>query len=450
MTRGLDLRTQIVLSVGIVLMIAMTLLSAASTRLTDATFRIAAQRDAENVAAAIALEVQNGGLNESVKRSARHWIESGSIASASIVVGDVSWRSSAAESASSVKHARGDVLVEVWPRRVGFRAERVFVLWPFALLMAAATMVVLYFVLTRLIVRPVGSLRRAAERLAQGNLDTHVPITGAREISELAVAFNRMAEQLRNDRNALEERLHQLEATTRELDATQEQLIRSSRLAAVGQLAAGVAHEIGNPLTAIRGLLELSELEEPGSEALSEYMRRLRSETERIHRIIRDLLDFSRAEPLPQKNDSTNIRAVVDETIRLLRPQQMFRSIAIEFSAPEEFPNVCGSSDRLSQVLLNVLLNAAQAIGDNGRIEIELEDGDDVVLLRVVDDGPGIDASVASTLFDPFVTTKPAGDGTGLGLSVCYAIVDALGGSMRAFNRARGACFEFRLPKANP
>ncbi|KPK17809.1 MAG: hypothetical protein AMJ62_00555 [Myxococcales bacterium SG8_38] len=318
-------------------------------------------------------------------------------------------------------------------------------------LTAATVLLLAYVLLTYFIVRPIDRLRLASERLAAGRLRTSVPVQGAAEVARLAATFNEMAAQLRRDRAALQERLAELEQTTGELTSAQEQLIRSARLAAVGRLSAGVAHEIGNPLAAIRGLIELLEVGDLDPEEQKEFIGRIQRETERIHFTIRDLLDFSRSEPGDRGRieSSADLSEVLSDTAKLLDRQSRFREIELSLALDAGLPRVRGDGERLRQLLLNLLFNAADALGGKGRIEVRASNGGGMVDLRVEDDGPGIDAAILDQVFDPFVTTKPAGQGTGLGLAVCHAIVEQLGGSIEAANRDRGgASFHVRLPAA--
>src|SRR5262249_40112570 len=148
---------------------------------------------------------------------------------------------------------------------------------------------------TRSIVRPLEDLTRASERLAEGR-DASVPVRGAAESVRLALAFNDMQSELRSERTALQERLAELERTTAGLRAAQAWVVRREKLAAVGRLAAGVAHEIGNPISAILGLLELVKSGDLPAAEQQEFLRRIEKETQRIHGIIRDLLDFARGD----------------------------------------------------------------------------------------------------------------------------------------------------------
>jgi signal transduction histidine kinase len=318
-------------------------------------------------------------------------------------------------------------------------------------LTAATVLLLTYVLLTYFIVRPIDRLRLASERLAAGRLHTSVPVQGAAEVARLAATFNKMAALLRADRAALQDRFQDLERTTAELTTAQEQLVRSARLAAVGRLSAGVAHEIGNPLAAIRGLLDLMQTGDLDPEEEKEFVGRMQREAERIHHTIRDLLDFSRNEPAQEGRveASADLSEVVSDTIKLIDRQTRFRDIDLALTLDDGLPRVRGDRERLRQLLLNLLFNAADALRGKGRIEVRAANGGDIVQLIVEDDGPGIDPEIIEHVFDPFVTTKAPGHGTGLGLAVCHTIVEGLGGSIEATNREQGgATFEVRLPAA--
>jgi two-component system NtrC family sensor kinase len=260
-----------------------------------------------------------------------------------------------------------------------------------------------------------------------------------------------MAEEVVGHRRRLEEQIESLERLNRDLSRAQEQVLRSAKLASVGQLAAGIAHEIGNPLTVMLGFFDVLDGQDGMPADAREHLRTMRQEAERVNRIIRDLLDYARANPEPV--EAVAAGEVIDGTVALLAPQKPFRTIEIQVTVPADLPPVRANRDRLRQVLVNLLMNAADALGEKGgtvslRAEpAALADGRAAVRLVVSDTGPGIPAELLDTIFDPFVTTKPPGAGTGLGLAVSQAIVDGLGGTMRASNVASGgACFEVVLP----
>jgi two-component system NtrC family sensor kinase len=309
-----------------------------------------------------------------------------------------------------------------------------------------------YVLLTNLIVRPLERLTRSAEQLAQGAEHVSVLEQGSSEAVRLARTYNTMARLLRAERKQLTDRLAELERTTHELRRTERQLIDGEKLASVGRLAAGVAHEIGNPLAAILGLLELLREGDLDATQQREFLVRVSNETERINGIIRDLLDFARHDaPDDERNETSDLCEVIRDAVALVRPQKESKDVTIEISVDARVGRVQGPARRLTQIVLNLLLNAVDALHGAGRIEIRVEPTPDAhdVLLSVADNGPGIAPSVAHTLFDPFTTTKPVGRGTGLGLAVTHAIVERLAGSIEARNREQGgACFEVRLPQA--
>ncbi len=301
----------------------------------------------------------------------------------------------------------------------------------YMIVFALALMVFGYFSLTRLIVRPIERLAAAADRVAGGARSLEAPPAGAREIGELGSSVRAMTERLLADEQALREKVDELERTTRRLRETREQLHGSERLASVGRLAAGVAHEIGNPIAAIMGMHDLIADDAVDDETREDFMRRMRSETERIHVVVRDLLDYARPESEPTSGHQVaEIAEVVASVLDLVRPQKSWRDVHVDVDVP---PGLRAriSPQRLTQVLLNLVLNAAAAMeGETAspKISIEAEQTDDAVLLRVTDTGPGVPADVADRVFEPFVTTKEVGAGTGLGLSVCRGIVEGAGG----------------------
>ncbi len=320
-----------------------------------------------------------------------------------------------------------------------------------------AILLVTTLVLTVLIVRPLEALTRASERIARGSLDVEVPARGAAEVRRLAASFTGMAKQLKADRLALEERLRELEATTAELGEAEEQILRSARLASVGRLAAGVAHEIGNPLSAILGLVELARDEEMEASERSELLARTQRETERIHRIIRELLDFARQGGPSDDDDAvgqevSDLAEVVGDAVRLVAPQQ--GGVPVRVDLEEALPPVRGSADRLTQVLLNLLLNAVDAVREaerQGEVRLRATRAGEGVELVVEDDGPGVPDALRDSIFEPFVTSKATGDGTGLGLAVTHTILERLGGSIDVENvPGAGARFRVHLPPPKP
>lgn len=314
----------------------------------------------------------------------------------------------------------------------------------------AALVLSLFILLTRSIVRPLEALTRASERLAAGDLQTQAPIAGGAEVARLAVAFNEMARQLRDDRLALDEKVRSLETRTRELREAQEGLIRTERLASVGRLGAGLAHEVGNPLAAIVGLVELVRTGDLSAQEQAEFLGRVQRETERIQRIIRGLLDFARQDPTSGQLGPVAIAGAIEAAKQLLSQQMHHKDITFALELAPELPPVTTDADRLQQVLLNILLNAIDAVPVGGNITVRVFPRDsEKLVLSIVDSGPGIAPEMMNKIFEPFATSKDVGKGTGLGLAVARTLLVQMGGEIHASNhKDGGACFELVLPVA--
>jgi signal transduction histidine kinase len=325
----------------------------------------------------------------------------------------------------------------------------------YMIVFALALLVFAYFALTRLIVRPVEQLVDAADRVASGARTLRVPRSGARELIELGTSVQSMAEKLIAEEAKLLLKIDELTETTRRLTQTQAQLVRSERMASVGRLAAGVAHEIGNPIAAIMGMEELLLAGDLPSDEQKDFLARMRKETERIHAVLRDLLDFARPEQRPAPGSGApapaDVRAVVSDVASLVRPQRSFREVRVETDVTGQ-PLVVLPGPRLTQVLLNLVLNAGDALAAakrrEGRVTLRARAGDGRVRIEVEDDGPGVEAAVRERLFEPFVTTKEVGEGTGLGLAVCRGLVESVGGEIALdLGYTEGARFVLVLPE---
>jgi len=234
-----------------------------------------------------------------------------------------------------------------------------------------------------------------------------------------------------------------------DLRKTQEQLLQSEKMSAVGQLIAGVAHELNNPLTAILGYAELLESEGLNTRA-QDYVSKLSKQAQRTHRVVQNLLSFAR-QRTPQREE-VDIRKVLDETLALRDYDLKTNNIRVEREAPAEPALVVADPHQIEQVFLNIINNAVDAIletGRTGKIKIRVHRQNGHVCTQFSDDGPGL--KDPKRIFDPFYTTKSVGKGTGLGLSICYGIVKEHGGDITANNSPDGgAVIEVRLPNAAP
>jgi signal transduction histidine kinase len=322
---------------------------------------------------------------------------------------------------------------------------------------ALALLCFAYFALTRLIVRPVEQLVDAADRIANGARALHFPRSGARELVEVGASVQAMAGKLISEEAALILKVEELTETTTRLTQTQAQLVRSERMASVGHLAAGVAHEIGNPITALIGMQDLLLEGDLPPETQRDFIQRMRAETGRIHAILHDLLDFARPEQRSLSGGGppapADVSSVIDDVVSLVRPQKSFRTVSVDKEIVGA-PVVALPAPRLTQVLLNMVMNAGAAVAaakrEDGRVTVRARQVDARhVRIEVEDDGPGIPAAVRDRLFEPFVTTKEIGEGTGLGLAVCRGLVESAGGEIGVdASYDRGARLYIVLPAA--
>ncbi|MGK3969890.1 ATP-binding protein [Sorangium sp. So ce118] len=324
--------------------------------------------------------------------------------------------------------------------------------------MALGLLVFAYIAMTRLVVRPVDALSRAAHRVAGGARDLEAPQAGARELAELGASLALMTGRLRADEESLRAKIAEVERYAADLKRAQERLVRSERLASVGRLSAGLAHEIGNPIAAILGLQELLLAGGLTPAEERDFVERMKRETERIHRILRDLLDFARPAAggageagEAGEEPSGAVADAVDDVVSLVAPQKAFRGVELARDVAPDVPPVPLSHGRLVQVLLNLLLNAADAVPrarGGARVALRASRGaDGGARIEVEDNGPGIAEAVRDTLFEPFITTKQVGEGTGLGLAVCRGLVEAAGGSIGVEQgEGGGARFVVLLP----
>jgi two-component system sensor histidine kinase HydH len=232
-----------------------------------------------------------------------------------------------------------------------------------------------------------------------------------------------------------------------ELQRTQQKLIRSEKLAALGQLSASLGHEINNPLGIIKNYLLIASDGLSATDPNRENLGAIKGEVDRIARIVKSLLDFSR--PERNKMEPVNIASILERTVSLVEKEFLGQSITIRTQLAEHLPQVLGSQDQLQQVFLNLLMNAKDSMPQGGEIRIAARNTGQCVQLEFSDTGCGVPEEIAARIFEPFFTTKENGKGTGLGLWICSGIMERHGGDIQLMRRDKGSSFVLNLPKAS-
>jgi signal transduction histidine kinase len=302
-----------------------------------------------------------------------------------------------------------------------------------------------YVVIQLAVGRPLAQAEEAIDRL--GQLQLSVPLTkGGPLLSRLQKALGRMAEALQSEQQRNQKQLEALTLANQQLTRAQTELVASDRLATVGKLAAGVAHEVGNPLSGILGYLSLLKSRSTSAADVADLSDRIEAEVKRIDQIVRSLLELGR--PSRREAGPQDLGALVQSAVGLLRAGAEFKGVEIKNEvSPGLYVRI--EPGPIAQVLVNLLINGAQAMGGKGALTVRAESQANEVLLSVADQGPGLPPEVLARLFEPFFTTKPAGQGTGLGLAVSKHLLSTQGGSLEAKNAATGgAVFTMHLPAA--
>ncbi|HKK27642.1 MAG TPA: ATP-binding protein [Gemmatimonadota bacterium] len=343
------------------------------------------------------------------------------------------------------------------------------------------------YLLRALFLEPLERMVQDAERIAEGDHEHRIEVESPDELRRLARSMNRMAGRLIDNQRMLAQNVRSLDETNRALTEARNELVQAEKLASVGRLAAGLAHEIGNPLNSVLAYADVARRRG----AAEEWVEGLVHEANRIDRIVAGLLDYAR----PKSGPPTRVDAheIVRETVRLLETQGRFKGIRVEVEDGGRIPTVRVNPDQLQQVLVNLLLNASDALeaGDGEWIGVStalrahrgepgdgfvprrkddpeevdyshlrrfrshpaevprphFDEGQPLVVIEVRDDGPGVPEDQLERVFDPFFTTKEPGRGTGLGLAVSARLVYRMGGMIEAVNRAGGGtAFTVSLP----
>jgi hypothetical protein len=343
-----------------------------------------------------------------------------------------------------------------------------------------------HVLITRRVLAPIDKLVDVAESIAQGELVVNLPKAETAEMARLSESLDHMAQRFISAQDDLAANIRSLDETNRQLTDARNAMVQSEKLASVGRLGAGIAHEVGNPLGAIIGYLGL--LHRHASEKDGELITAAEREARRIDRIVRGLLDYSR--PHDSKAQPLDVNQVIHETVELVATQGKFKLLQVDIALADSLPLVTGDRYQLQQVLVNLFVNAADALeglkdpvvrvstaertrrpapelrarrkDDHPGIDYTHRrrlhapprsllaepgaEGGSVVEVMVSDNGPGIPQELLDQIFEPFVTTKEVGQGTGLGLAVCARLIEGMGGVIRAESEGTGATFRIVLP----
>ncbi len=259
------------------------------------------------------------------------------------------------------------------------------------------------------------------------------------DIEFLSILGNQIAVAIENARLYEGER-----RATQELRSAQQLLLQTEKLAALGEMSAKIAHEVNNPLGIIKNYVLLTKREAGGHELSEKYLGIVGDEIDRIARIVRQLLEFHR--PGEATLEPVNLNHVISDVLGLVDRQLASHDIKVETHLDARNPIIIGSSENLKQVFLNLIINARDAMKTGGKLTVTTTVSEHEVVTRCCDSGPGIPAEIIPRIFEPFFTTKEPGEGTGLGLSVCYGIIKAHNGSIEFRNLDKGGCFIIRLP----
>jgi len=349
------------------------------------------------------------------------------------------------------------------------------------------------FLLSRVLVKPIKDLVQLTQKISEGDFSQRIEETSRNEIGQLIGSFNRMVQKLGENQESLENYLESLESANQQLKQAQEELIRTEKLASVGRFAAGVAHEVGSPLGAILGYTGILKKEGMDHKESKDYLKRIEKEIERINKIVRELLDFARPSKLEIRD--VEINKIIDSTLSLLSYQKNFKDVRTKLDLQSDLPRIKGDESQLSQVFINIILNAIDAMPNGGHLQIKTEGyvvrhlyadrlhriypprrrsdplesdysrmrkadplstsstkfskGERLVKVQISDTGSGIKKEDLENIFDPFFTTKAPDKGTGLGLSISLKIVESLGGEIRVESEVgKGTSFEVYFPVA--
>lgn len=314
---------------------------------------------------------------------------------------------------------------------MSFEAWRKYLV--FSVISALVPNLLLVLIIVRIFSRPLQRITLAAVQVTDGEYGTEVDLRKSNdEIGLLANSFNEMSRKMADD--------------IEKLQKLNDQLTKTEKLAAMGTLSAGVAHEVNNPLASISSLIQMIQSKDLDPDTLGK-LKLISQQVARITRVTKDLMDFARTRPAARS--LSNINEIIEISLRLARFDESFQKLTVKMDLNTNVPLIWADSDQLQQVFLNLFLNARDAMPDGGELSIATAHSKSEISIEISDTGIGVGKKDLKKIFDPFFTTKSAGSGTGLGLAVCYGIITAHGGKIEAAtNVDSGTNFVISLPNS--
>lgn len=302
----------------------------------------------------------------------------------------------------------------------------------FSVISALVPNLLLVLLIVRAFSRPLQKITLAAVQVTEGKYGTEIELRKTNdEIGLLADSFNEMSRKMASDIDRMQK--------------LNEQLTRAEKLAAMGTLASGVAHEVNNPLASISSLIQMMQINTDLDEKTKDNLRLISTQIERISQVTRDMMNFARVRPAAKS--SLDINDVIETSLRLANFDVSFQKLELKKSLSEDLPKIFADADQLQQVFLNLFLNARDAMPEGGELWIRTGFETNEIVAEVADTGAGIGENDRKKIFDPFFTTKQTGKGTGLGLAVCYGIITAHHGKIEVAARKNGGTsFRIFLP----
>ncbi|MGI8669998.1 MAG: ATP-binding protein [Aridibacter sp.] len=305
----------------------------------------------------------------------------------------------------------------------------------FSVISALVPNLLLLLLVVRTISRPLQRITLAAVKVTDGEYGTEINMRKSNdEIGLLAQSFNEMSRKMASD--------------IEQLQKLNEQLIRTEKLAAMGTLSAGVAHEVNNPLASISSLIQMLQKSENLDDNEQEKLKLIQTQILRITQVTKDMIDFARVREAAKS--LVDVNEIIETSLRLASFDKLFQKLELKKVFVKDLPKIFADSDQLQQVFLNLFLNARDAMPNGGELSIKTHRNEKFILIEISDSGVGINNKDLKKIFDPFFTTKSTGKGTGLGLAVCYGIITAHDGKIEVSNNnENGTKFTIYLPIEN-